>query len=129
MTSTVPGNSVRATGDRHERQITRFPRTTRLPGLRRSLRHRRDPAGQAPARKHGAPHGDGLGLVPRASEAVRRWLCCAGRMRPAAQRLAGQRPHEARAGVPHGPPGTPETRGVRRCVQRPDRGQAAMRVR
>lgn len=35
--ATVPGNSARATGDRHERQIARFPRTTRLPCLRCSL--------------------------------------------------------------------------------------------
>ena len=29
--ATVPGNSARASGDRHERQIARFARTTRLP--------------------------------------------------------------------------------------------------
>ena len=61
--ATVPGNPARATRDRHERQIARFPRTTCLPGLRRSLRRRHDPAGQAPTREHRAPHDDRLGHV------------------------------------------------------------------
>ena len=62
--ATVPGNSARATGDRHERQITRFPRTACLPRLRHGVRYRRYPAGQAPAREHGVPYGDGWGLCP-----------------------------------------------------------------
>src|SRR3546814_2980135 len=45
----------------HARQITRFPRTARLPRLRHGVRYRRYPAGQALARQHGAPYEDGLG--------------------------------------------------------------------
>src|SRR3546814_3280548 len=77
---------------------------------------------RALARQHGAPYEDGLGSVPRTSEAVRRWLCRTGRMRSAAQRLAGRRAHEARAGIPHGPVGPSAAHGVRTGVQRADRG-------
>ncbi|WP_429002138.1 hypothetical protein [Xanthomonas sacchari] len=43
----VPGNFARATGDRHEREIACFARTTRLPGLWQRIRDRLRPAGQA----------------------------------------------------------------------------------
>lgn len=63
------------------------------------------------------------------SEAVRRWLCRADRMRSAAQRLIGQWLHRAQVGISHGPAGPCAAHGLRAGVQHADLGQAGFAPR
>ena len=73
---------------------------------------------QKTTREHGTLHDVGLGLLHRTSEAGRRWLRRAGRVRPAAQRIARSQP-EARAGLSKRPANALEAPSVLRRFNMP----------
>src|SRR5690606_10474535 len=70
--ATVPGNSARATGARHEREVLRFAGAQLVRGVRCRVRYRQPAVRQAFAREHGTPYDDGMGPVRGAPPAVRR---------------------------------------------------------